>query len=99
MAASSKKTLSARQIDCVLEQMQTKGLSYDDFWSEYYDGTNTTYSWDADLNEYVITQIDIIVGSFFHTSVISRPELHQILLKQANAADLQEQGFDLDMMK
>lgn len=87
--------LTDEHINRVLIQMKERGLSYDDFWAEYYDGTNTTYGYDRDKQCYICTMIDIIAASFIIEEEISEAALKERLLECGSLQSFREQGFKL----
>jgi hypothetical protein len=82
-------------IEQVLIQMKEFGLSFDDFWAEYYNGTNTVYSYDPKKQSYMVTKIDVIVGSFCREEELSAEDLKAILKESASLNSLREQKFRL----
>lgn len=87
--------LKEEHIDKVIKQMKDDGLTYDDFWEEYYNGINTTYSYDRKKGHYKVTRIDIIALSFYIKEEISVDELKSTLMECASLHELREQGFDV----
>jgi len=92
---SSYYNLTDWHIDQVLFQMKEFGLSFDDFWAEYYNGTNTVYSYDKKKQSYMVTKIDVIVGSFYREEEITVEDLKSILKESASLNSLREQKFKL----
>lgn len=87
--------LTESHVEQVLKQMQSRGLTYDDFWEEYYEGINTTYAFDRQKKKFTVTRIDIVAASFMTVEEINTAELKCFLLENASLHDLRKQGFKI----
>lgn len=90
---SSYFDLTEYHIEKVLLQMKEKGLTYDDFWAEYYSGTNTVYGYYQKKQSFIVTKIDVITGSFCIEEEISPEDLKNILRECASLNSFREQNF------
>ena len=80
----------------IVKQMKEDNKTYSDFWTEYYEGTNTTYNYDSSKKSFIRNQIDIIAGSFSYKSNISEEEMIAYIMKDGVKTEFRSQGFDFD---
>lgn len=88
-------TLTETQLQDALQQMREKGLTYEDFWTEYDHGTQTVYGYDKKTGRYTVTQTDIMAAAFVQEDEMSPEEMKAKLAEIANLHELRSQGFIL----
>jgi hypothetical protein len=77
-----------------LRQMREEGKSYWNMMDEYTTGTSTTYSYDKEKLSYTRHEVDVIVGSFSNTYLMTENEMLDFLSQQA-LSDLRDSGFEV----
>ncbi len=87
--------ITSELLDHILDQMISENLVYDDYWAEFYEGTNTTYQYDKEKQGFTRTQADVIAASFIEIDELSRVEMKEALKECVKYEDLLEQGFKI----
>ena len=82
------------QLHSILKQMKEKGIRYEDYESEYFDGEHRTYYFDTKKQEFIFVRMDVITASYFDKRIISQ-ETMQDALSKYSIYDLRESGFNL----
>ena len=87
-------TPNPEQVERIIEQMRVEGRTFWDFWADYHQGEQITYSYDAAAGEFVRETADVIVGAYFHGHPMSRETLAETLAR-FSLHEFREQGFQV----
>ncbi|MCB1145581.1 MAG: hypothetical protein KDK41_12280 [Leptospiraceae bacterium] len=78
----------------ILDQMQNHGKVFSSDLEEYRTGTLVEYSFDPQKKCFIVTEADIIVGSFCDQKILSRQEIEQ-RLQNYPISEFIQAGFTL----
>jgi hypothetical protein len=82
-------------IDLVLKQMREEGKVYTDQDADYEEGIGRDFGYNQEKSCFEMTEMDTVVGSFFHEYQLSTEEIKKKLMAKASLFGLRAQGFDL----
>lgn len=85
---------NAAQLIEILRQMREEGKSYWDQWEEYLSGTCKTYSYNAEKQSYWLSEVDVIVASFFNQYALSEKQMREFIASRS-LYDLGQSGFEI----
>ena len=88
------KLPSLEQIHSIIKQMKEKGISYEDYESEYFEGEHRSYYYDMKKKQFVFERMDVVVGSYFFEHIKSEEWMIDAL-SEYSVLDFKESGFKI----
>lgn len=89
-----KDVPNAVQVTEILRQMREESKSYWDEWEEYLSGTCKTYSYNKEKQSFWLSEMDIIVASFFNEYALSEKQMGNFIGTRS-LSDLRQSGFEI----